>query len=627
MLKKERVIYLAIAIILFSCLLVVFLLHKPESIPEETAIEEETENEILLYLDESLSIEERVNDLLEQMTIEEKIGQMVQSDRGFATPEDVEQYFLGSILSGGGSTPRRNEPEAWADMYDDYQKAALSTRLAIPILYGIDAVHGHNNVVGATIFPHNIGLGAANDRELVEEIGRITAREIRETGIHWNFGPVLAVPQNERWGRTYEGYAETNDIVTELGIAYLEGLQGELDDPTLMRGERVIGTAKHWVGDGATVDGIDQGNIILSEEELQYHISPYIDALEAGARTVMVSFSSWNGLKTHGDPYLVTEVLKGELGFTGLVVSDWNGHVQVDMEYTKAVKLSVNAGIDLFMVPNSWLEFIQTLKMLYESGEVSEDRINDAVTRILRVKFEAGLFEENEADRSLLAEETIGSPEHREVAREAVRKSLVLLKNENEVLPLSKDIGEIFVAGVKANDIGYQSGGWTITWQGSPGNITPGTTILEGIQESVSDTSTVTYSRNGKGAEGHDVAVVVIGEKPYAEMEGDTDDLSLTKEDLDLLANVKEAGIPTIVILLSGRPMIITDEIKDWDAFVAAWLPGTEGNGVSDVLFGDYDFTGTLSYTWPKTMEQIPIRVGDADYEPLFPFGYGLQYK
>ncbi|OYD06874.1 glycoside hydrolase family 3 protein [Paludifilum halophilum] len=575
------------------------------------------------YKDPKAPVDERVADLMSRMTLEEKIGQMVQAERQAVTPEDVKRYKIGSILSGGGSAPEPNTPEAWAEMIDDFQKGAMAARLQVPIIYGVDAVHGHNNVKGATIFPHNIGLGATRDTELVKRIAKVTAEEVRTTGVHWNFAPVLAAPQNIRWGRTYEGFSEDPEWVSEMGAAYVEGLQGSPNHPHFLGRTKAVATAKHWVGDGATTDGKDQGNVELTEEELQKFIDPYRSAIDAGARTVMVSFSSWNGLKTHADRYLVTEVLKEQLGFDGLVVSDWNGVQQTDPDFKQAVKKGLHAGIDMFMMPYEWKEFLTTTEELVASGEVPVERIDDAVSRILRVKFEMGLFEKPYTDRGLKERHSVGSKAHRKLAREAVRKSLVLLKNENNILPLSKD-EKIFVAGEKADDIGIQCGGWTISWQGSSGNITPGTTILEGIKKEVKKDTAVTYSKNGIGAEGHDVALVVVGEQPYAEYEGDRDHLDLNEADLEVLENVKKSGVPTVVVTLSGRPLMIRDHIEDWDGLVAAWLPGTEGQGVADVLFGEYPFTGKLSFTWPKRFDQIPMHPDDENYDPLYPIGYGL---
>ncbi|WP_207789276.1 glycoside hydrolase family 3 protein [Neobacillus terrae] len=584
------------------------------------------------YKNSKLPVEQRVEDLLSRMTMDEKIGQMVQPERTSVTAEDIKNYGIGSVLSGGGSLPTTgNKPTDWADMVDNFQSGALASRLGIPIIYGIDAVHGHNNVYGATIFPHNIGLGAADDLDLMKRIGSATAEEVRATGISYTFAPVLAAPQNIRWGRTYEGYSEDPQDTGKLGSALVEGLQGSPNDSDFLKGSHVVSSIKHFVGDGLTEGGDDQGNVTeYTDEQIKKFIKPYKEAIKAGARTVMVTYSSINGLKTHGDYHLITEVLKGELGFTGFVISDYNGPQQiVPNDFRESIKRSVNAGVDLFMIPNDWKRFITTTKELVSTGEVSQDRINDAVTRILRVKFENGLFETPYADRDLV-KQGIGQPEHRAIAREAVRKSQVLLKNKNNILPLKKDGLNIFVAGKKADSMGYQAGGWTISWQGgSPQwmgqpekNLIPGTTILQGIKQVSGPKTKVDFSNDGSGAEGHDVAVVVIGEPPYAEMFGDRDDLGLLQEDIDLLNKVKASGVPMIVLLQSGRPMIVTDQIKDWDAFVASWLPGSEGAGVADVLFGDYQFTGKLSFTWPMNMEQVN---NHDKVHPLFQKGYGLR--
>ncbi|PLT30026.1 glycoside hydrolase family 3 protein [Peribacillus deserti] len=586
------------------------------------------------YKNPKLSVEKRVDDLLPRMTLDEKIGQMVQPERNSVTANDIKVYGIGSVLSGGGSLPTTgNKPADWANMVDDFQRGARSTRLGIPIIYGIDAVHGHNNVYGATIFPHNIGLGAANDLKLMKRIGQATAEEVRATGISYTFAPVLAAPQNIRWGRTYEGYSEDPKDTGKLGSALVEGLQGEKNDPDFLKGKHVAASIKHFVGDGLTEGGDDQGNVTeYTEKEIQKHIKPYKEAIKAGARTVMVTYSSINGLKTHGDYHMITEVLKGELGFTGFVISDYNGPQQIaPNDFRESIKRSVNAGIDLFMIPNDWRQFITTTKELVAKGEVSESRIDDAVTRILRVKFENGLFEKPYADQDLVAK-GVGGAEHRAIAREAVRKSQVLLKNKNHILPLQKKNSKIFVAGKKADNMGYQAGGWTISWQGgSPQwmgkpekDLIPGTTILEGIKEKAGKNTKVDFSEDGTGAKGHDVAVVVIGEPPYAEMFGDRDDLGLLQEDIDLLNKVKASGVPMVVLLQSGRPMILTEQLKDMDALVASWLPGSEGGGVADVLFGDYQFTGKLSFTWPRNMEQINTH---DKTNPLFKKGFGLRTK
>ncbi|MFD1178205.1 glycoside hydrolase family 3 N-terminal domain-containing protein [Paenibacillus puldeungensis] len=586
------------------------------------------------YKDPTQPVETRATDLLSRMTLDEKIGQMLQVERRTATPTQVKDHFIGSVLSGGGSTPNPNTPTAWADTIDAFQTQAMQTLLQIPIIYGVDAVHGHNNVYGATIFPHNVGLGATRDTDLVKRVAAATAKEVRATGIQWDFSPCLCSPQDIRWGRTYEGFSENPSIVAKMGEAYTQGLQGLPTDSNFMKGSKVVGSIKHWVGDGNTLNGDDQGNITLTEHELDSYIQPYRVAVRAGARTVMISLTTWNNVKMHAHQHLISKMLKEDLSFTGMVVSDWNGTTSlvnqgIYSNYSDALKNTVNAGIDMFMEPDNWQQFIPTLKNLVNTNQVPQSRIDDAVRRILRVKFEAGLFEEPYTDRSLISGGTFGGTEHRTIAREAVRKSATLLKNEGHILPLSKD-AKVFVAGAKANDIGYQSGGWTMTWQGSPGNITPGTTILQGIQSAVSHSSNVTYSPTGTGAAGNDIAIVVIGEYPYAEMMGDVGtgqpipDLELSSDDIKLLNNVKSSGVPMVVIMLSGRPMIITNHLPDWKAFVAAWLPGTEGNGLADVLFGDYDFTGKLPLSWPRSMAQIPANSKDANYSPLFPYDFGL---
>jgi len=578
--------------------------------------------------------------LLGTMTLEEKIGQMIQAEQDkIADDKDVETYFLGSVLSGGDSDPKTNSLQDWTDTYDRFQARALKTRLKIPILYGVDAVHGHNNVIGAVLFPHHIGLGATRDAKLVQEIGRVTAEEIRATGIQWAFAPCVAVARDERWGRTYESFSEEPGLVAELGAAELAGLQGDdLKDPL-----RVLACAKHYVGDGGTVFGsstlgdwrnpgrtfpIDQGDTRLSEAELRrIHLPGYVKTVAAGVGTIMPSYSSWNGARLSSHKYLLTDLLKGELGFEGFVISDYNAVDALAGDYRNKIKLAANAGMDMFMVPQKYKEAYADLKDLAEKGEVAMSRIDDAVLRILRVKFALGLFDEGRpllADRKL--HERFGSPEHRALARRAVRESLVVLKNERRALPLSKTAKRILVAGKNADDLGNQCGGWTITWQGKSGAPTSGTTILAGLRGAAGKGTEVTYAKDGAGAAGADAAVVVVGETPYAEMLGDRDDLGLAKEDLDVIANVKRAGIPLVVVILSGRPLILGEGLEMADAVVAAWLPGTEGAGVADVLFGDYKPTGKLSFSWPRSMSQIPINVGDADYRPQFPFGYGLTY-
>ncbi len=561
-----------------------------------------------------------VQDCLSQMTLDEKIGQMTQANHlALAADADVASFALGSLLAGGGGAPSTgNTPTDWADMVDRYQTAALSSRLGIPIIFGVDAVHGHSNVYGATIFPHNIGLGATRNPVLARQIGEVTAEETYATGIPWTFSPCLCVARDERWGRTYESFGEDPEIAA-LMTTYIDGLQGT----DLAAPNTILATAKHWVGDGGTTGGDDQGDTVLSEADLRaIHVAPFVDAIARGVGSVMPSYSSWNGAKLHGHQYLLTDVLKTELGFSGFVISDWAAIDQLPGDYASDVRTSINAGIDMVMVPNNYTLFIDTLRAEVQAGNVPMSRIDEAVTKILETKFALGLFTQPFADRTGIGD--VGSPAHRAVARQAVRESLVLLENDG-ILPLPKATGEILVAGDNADDIGNQSGGWTITWQGSSGDTTPGTTILEGIQAAVDPGTTVTYSRRATGRITGDFGVVVVGEKPYAEGQGDDQHLGLSSADTNAIDRVCSA-MPCVVVLVSGRPMLIADLLPQTDAFVAAWLPGTEGDGVADVLFGDYDFTGTLPITWPRDMAQIPINVGDPVYDPLFPYGFGLSY-
>jgi beta-glucosidase len=576
--------------------------------------------------------------LLARMTLEEKIGQMTQAEQHQLVDEkDVEGYFLGSVLSGGDSDPRTNSLQDWTDLYDGLQARALRTRLAIPLLYGVDAVHGHNNVLGAVLFPHHIGLGATRNAALVEEVARLTAKEVRASGIQWSFAPCVTVPRDERWGRTYEGFSEDPTLVAELGAAAVRGLQGT----DLRDARRVLACAKHYIGDGGTAWGtgrpdpaapggrypLDQGEVLLDEAELRrIHLPGYRAAIEAGVGSIMPSYSSWKGVKCSGSRRLLTEVLKDELGFEGFLISDYNAIDDLPGDPRSDVKESINAGMDMVMVPSRYREFIATLKSLVEVGEVPLARIDDAVTRILRVKLAMGLLDPGRlrlADRSLHA--SFGSAEHRAVARRAVRESLVLLKNEGRALPLRKGAKRIHVAGKNADDLGNQCGGWTITWQGKSGAATSGTTILGALRAAASG-SEVSYARDGSGAAGAEVGVVVVGETPYAEFLGDRADLGLATEDLQAIARVKQAGIPVVVVLISGRPMVLGEALTMADALVAAWLPGSEGQGVADVLFGDARPTGKLPFSWPRSMEQIPVNVGDAGYDPLFPYGFGLSY-
>jgi beta-glucosidase len=568
------------------------------------------------------TIEERIDSLLVQMTLDEKIGQMTQAERSDITVDTLITYYgIGSLLSGGGSAPSDNSAQGWANMCDGYQRAALKTRLKIPLIYGADAVHGHNNVLGAVIFPHNIGLGCTNNPELVRQVERVVAEEVAGTGVNWTFGPCIAVPRDERWGRTYEGFSESPDLTMQMSPAAVEGFQGALGGSNSL----VLACTKHYLGDGGTTKGANAGDVQVDEQTMRrIHLPGYTAAVQSRVGSVMASFSSWNGVKMTSSAYWMSTVLKGELGFNGCIVSDWLAIEQMPGDYATQIATAINAGIDMGMEPGRFRNFITTLKQLVTQGRVPMDRINDAVRRILRKKLELGLFDHPFADRTLTS--TVGSPQHRAVARDAVRKSMVLLKNSDNILPLSKNLKRIHVAGKNADDLGNQCGGWTISWQGRSGAITTGTTILQAIKNAVSAGTTVTYSRDGSGASGADVCIVVIGEAPYAESYGDRSDLSLSSEDVLAAANAKSAGANTVVVLVSGRPMILGATLTDASAFVAAWLPGTEGQGVADVLFGDYNLTGKLSHSWPRSMSQIPINVGDASYDPLFEFGFGLHY-
>ena len=561
---------------------------------------------------------------------------MIQANqRDLKDPSDIERYFLGSVLSGGSSDPKTgNGLVDWTDHYDSLQSRTQNTRLKIPILYGIDAVHGHSNVLNAVIFPHNIGLGCTRNPKLIERAAQVTAVETRATGINWTFAPCVTVPRDERWGRSYEGFGETPELARRMGEAAVRGYQGtDLSDPL-----RILACAKHWIGDGATRFGtgrklkddvqiLDRGDVTLSESELRrLHMAGYVSAIKAGVGTIMPSYSSWNGVKCSASKRLLTEILKGELKFEGFLISDYDAINELPGSYKTQIETSVNAGMDMFMVSQKYRELYDQLLALVQQKRVALSRIDDAVTRILRVKFAMGLMDAGRshlADRELHA--SFGSAAHRQVARECVRASLVLLKNDKRVLPASKKLTRIHVAGKNADDIGNQCGGWTISWQGKSGaNTTGGTTILKAIQETVSPRTMVTFSIDGSNAAGADLAIVVIGETPYAEWMGDRKTLELSEEDVAVVDQVKQTGIPVVVVLLSGRPLIVDKVIDKADAFVAGWLPGTEGRGVADVLFGDYKFVGRLSFSWPRSMDQVPVNVGDKDYDPLFKYGFGL---
>ncbi len=616
-----------------------------------------------------------IDQLLGEMTLTEKIGQMTQVEKYSISPDEVAEYGIGSVLSGGGGNPTPNTPETWRDMVASFEEGATRSRLGIPLLYGVDAVHGHNNVYGATIFPHNIGLGATRDTDLIQRVARVTAEELIATGVRWDFAPPVSVPQDIRWGRTLEAYSEDTELVAELGVAFLRGLQ-DANGTGLANPAAVLGSVKHFVADGGTAwmsagegtevgesDGcngnfepaeviseerrrileqhenqfgelyehgiwgqrIDQGVARISEEELRsVHLAPYVAAIANGARNIMVSLSSWQDTKMHAHRYLLTDVLKGELGFDGFLVSDWMAIDYLDEDYDTAVAMGINAGVDMVMVPHDWHDFRGALTLAVETGVVPMERIDDAVRRILKVKAEMGLFAGVRADSDSVAE--FGSEEHRAVAREAVAKSLVLLEN-NGALPLAKDAGLVYVAGRPAADIGLQCGGWTIEWRGIPGGDIPGTNLLDAVNEAVADETEVVFDAAGYFDDRiADVGLVVLAEPPYAEMTGDRADLTLPPEEIELIDRMRSQCRTLIGILYSGRPLLITDQVETFDALVAAWLPGSEGAGVTDVLFGDAPFTGKLPFAWPRNDEQIPLAALEADPNPpRWPRGYGLE--
>lgn len=590
-------------------------------------------------------VEARVAKLLKKMSLADKVGQMVQAEIKFVTPDEAKEYRLGSILNGGGSFPNDNKYSKisdWVAIADSYYNASMDTTnggIAIPILWGTDAVHGHNNVIGATIFPHNIGLGAANNTSLVEDIAKATAKEVLATGIDWVFAPTVAVVRDDRWGRTYESYSERPEIVKKYAEHMVKGLQGK--NQNIFSKDHLISTVKHFIGDGGTVGGIDQGDNVSSEEELlKIHGQGYISGLNAGAQTVMASFNSWKGEKLHGNKYLLTEVLKNQMGFDGFVIGDWNGHGQVDGCTNNSCAQAINAGVDMFMAPEDWKQLIENTLSQVKSGEISMDRINDAVTRILRVKVRAGLFELGAPSTRKHAgnEKIVGSEEHRKIARQAVRESLVLLKNKNNILPLTAN-SNIIVSGSGANNIGQQSGGWSITWQGTGNENSdfPGaTSIYDGIASAVKSAGgNAQLSPTGNFNTPPDVAIVVFGETPYAEGQGDITNLNYSgtfPNDLKLLKKFKSLGIPVVSVFITGRPLWTNPELNTSDAFVIAWLPGTEGVGIADVLIGDksgnpkFDFKGRLSFSWPANAVQTTVNVGDQDYQPLFRYGFGLSY-
>jgi beta-glucosidase len=591
--------------------------------------------------------EDFVQQLLAHMTLEDKVGQMIQADIASISPAELRTYKLGSILAGGGAAPGdnvRTTAQAWLDLTDEFHRASLAATSAehppIPVLFGIDAVHGHAKIVGATIFPHNVGLGAAHDPGLIFKVGRATAEEVAATGIDWTFAPTVAVARDVRWGRSYESYSEAPELVAEYAAAMVTGLQGQAGTPQFMTPGHTLSSVKHFLGDGGTLGGRDQGDTVLLESQLSaVHGAGYPAAIKAGALIVMASYNSWNGVKMHANRYLLTDILKGRLGFDGFVVGDWNAHEQIPGCTKYRCAAAILAGVDMLMAPDGWRQLYKNTLTQVRSGEIPQARIEDAVRRILRVKTIAGLFKRAPPKQRSDAGDfsRLGSAAHRELAREAVRESLVLLKNDHGTLPLNPH-ARILVAGDAADSIAMQAGGWTIDWQGdhnSNADFPGATSIFGGIQAAVTaGGGAAVLSKDGQFAEKPDAAVVVFGERPYAEFEGDRENLEFSpndKHELALLRQLHAAGVPTVAVLLSGRPLWVSPEINASDAFVVAWLPGSEGAGIADLLFrsGDgkhYDFTGRLAFSWPESAMPVIFDAAGKASGALFPRGWGLDY-
>jgi len=590
------------------------------------------------------AVEARITEIMSKMTLEQKVGQTLQADSAAVTPEDIKKYRLGSVLSGGNSAPGPlpyADTQKWLDTADQYYAASIDPEgvdIAIPVIWGIDAVHGHTNLTGATVFPHNIGLGAMRNPDLIEDIMEVTARELLVSGHDWTFAPTLAVPQDDRWGRAYEGFSETPDIVASYSDRIVNGLQGQFGTDEFMAQDRILSAAKHFTADGGTYNGKDQGDARISEIDLRdIHTTGYLPALASQVQTVMVSFSSWNGKKMTGNKDLITGVLKERMGFQGFVISDWNAHGQVEGCTNSDCPQAFNAGIDMFMAPDSWKPLYENLLAHVKSGRITEERLDDAVRRILRVKLAYGVFDRGMPSERKYSGQTdlLGSKAHKDIARQAVRESLVLLKNNNKTLPLEAP-KTVLVVGDGADSIAKAAGGWTLSWQGGTHTneeFPNGETILSGIEEVVSARGgKVIYDPTGTSTQDADVIIAVYGENAYAEFQGDRENLDFQTDDFDTtrLEAFQKRDIPVVSVFLSGRPMWTTPEINDSDAFVAAWLPGSEGHGIADVLFQtkpEHDFKGKLSFSWPKTAVQGPLNTGADNYDPLFAYGYGLSYS
>lgn len=590
------------------------------------------------------AVEARIDTIMAKLTLEQKVGQVIQADSGSVTAEEVKKYRLGSVLSGGNSAPGPEpyaDAQTWLEAADAYYEASMDlegVEIPIPTIWGIDAVHGHANLKGAVVFPHNIGLGAANNPDLIEQIYTVTARELRVSGHDWTFAPTLAVPQNDRWGRTYEGFSESPDIVASYGDRIVYGLQGHIGDPDFLDAEHVLTSAKHFIGDGGTKDGVDQGDAVISEAELRdIHGAGYVSAIGANAQTVMASFSAWNGERMHGQKELLTDVLKDRMNFKGFVIGDWNGHALIPGCTTTDCPESLNAGVDMYMAPESWEGLWHSTYKHVQSGRIPMERLDDAVRRILRVKINAGLFDNpvKPSARHLAGDESVlGAPDHRAVARQSVRESLVLLKNTDGLLPLEAT-KTILVVGDGANSITKVAGGWTLSWQGggyANEEFPNGETVLSGLSKVINENGgNLIFDPEGTSDVEADIVIAVYGEDPYAEFQGDVPDMDFRPNgfDTDLLERYQTKGMKTVSVFLSGRPLWANPEINDSDAFVAAWLPGTEGGGIADMLFQtdpSFEFSGRLSYSWPKLATQVELNVNKEPYDPLFAFGYGLGY-
>jgi beta-glucosidase len=552
-------------------------------------------------------IEKRIDGLLQRMTVEEKVGQVVQPEWKSISPAEVAQYHIGSIENGGGAVPGGNKHSSvqdWVNLIEPYYDASVDpakNRVIIPLIWASDAVHGHNNVYGATLFPHNIGLGAAHDPELIRRIGEVTAAEVRTTGMDWSFAPTIAVARDDRWGRTYESYSEDPKIVAQYAAAMVTGLEGS--GSTFLDKDHVISTAKHFLGDGSTDGGRDQGDSLASEADLiRLHAAGYAQAIDAGTQSIMASFNSWHGVKMHANQALMTDVLKGQMGFDGFIMGDWNAHGQIPGCTNADCAKAFNAGLDIFNAPQDWKVLYASLVREVNDGTIPKARLDDAVRRILRVKIRMGVFDEPAPDKRPNTYQPMGTPGHRALARQAVRESLVLLKNDG-VLPI-KPNATVLIAGDGADNIAMQSGGWTLSWQGDdngPNDFPGATSIYGGLK----------------------------AETPYAEYKGDQRDVALhhdNAESLELIKKLKAQGIPVVAVMLSGRALYVNPQINAADAFVEAWLPGSEGEGVADVLTGKNDFTAKLGFSWPKRPDQTPLNVGDATYDPQFAYGFGLSY-